>query len=128
MLNKCMLIGRLSKNPEIRYTDKRKAVCNFTIATSETWKDKTTGEKRESTEWHRIVVWDRLAEICGEYLKKGKQIYIEGKIQTRKWDDKDGNARYTTEIVANNMQFLGGNITEGEHKSEVTPDGDDIPF
>ncbi|MFH2046908.1 MAG: single-stranded DNA-binding protein [Pseudomonadota bacterium] len=105
-LNKVMLIGRLGKDPEIRYTNAGVAIANFTIATSEDWKDKASGEKKERTEWHRIVAFGKLGEICGEYLSKGKQIYIEGRLQTRAWDDKDGNKRYTTEIVASDMQFL----------------------
>ena len=106
-INKVILVGRLGKDPEIRYTPSGAAVANFTIATSEEWKDKNTGEKQEKTEWHRIVAWRRLGEICGEYLHKGSQVYIEGKIQTRSWDDRDGNKRYTTEIIAQNMQMLG---------------------
>lgn len=105
-VNKVILIGNLGKDPEIRYTQNGTAVANFSLATTDSWtKD---GEKTERTEWHNIVVWARLAEICNEYLQKGKQIYIEGRIQTRKWEDRDGNTRYTTEIVAQNMQMLGG--------------------
>jgi len=106
-VNKVMLIGNLGRDPEVRYSAGGSAVANVTIATSETWKDKVSGEKQEKTEWHRIVFFGRLAEIVGEYLKKGSQIYIEGRLQTRKWQDKDGNDRYTTEIVANEMQMLG---------------------
>jgi single-strand DNA-binding protein len=105
-INKVILVGRLGKDPEVRYTQDGTAVASFSIATSEEWKDKNTGEKREKTEWHRIVAWRRLGEICGEYLSKGKQVYIEGKLQTRSWE-KDGVTRYTTEIVATDMQFLG---------------------
>jgi single-strand DNA-binding protein len=105
-INKVILIGRLGRDPEIRYTPGGAAVANFTMATSEEWRDKETGEKQERTEWHRIVAWRRLGEICGEYLKKGSQVYIEGRLQTRDWEDRDGNRRYTTEIIAQNMQML----------------------
>lgn len=106
-VNKVILVGNLGKDPEVRYSPNGSAVANVTIATSESWKDKTSGEKQERTEWHRIVFFGRLAEIAGEYLKKGAQIYVEGRLQTRKWQDKDGKDRYTTEIVANEMQMLG---------------------
>ena len=106
-VNKVLLIGRLGRDPEVRYTPDGTAIANFSIATSEEWKDKKTGEKQQRTEWHRIVAFRRLGEICGEYLSKGKQVYIEGRIQTRDWQDKDGNKRYTTEIVASQMQMLG---------------------
>ena len=105
-LNKAMIIGRLGKDPEIRYTTGGLAIANFSIATSEEWKDKESNEKKERTEWHRIVAFGKLGEICGEYLSKGKQVYIEGRIQTRSWDDKEGNRKYTTEIVASDVQFL----------------------
>ena len=105
-INKVILVGNLGKDPEVRYTQDGQAVANFTIATTETWKDKTTGEKREKTEWHRIVAFRRLGEICGQYLAKGKQVYIEGRLQTRSWE-QDGVTKYTTEIVANEMQMLG---------------------
>lgn len=105
-LNKAMIIGRLGKDPEIRYTTGGMAIANFSIATSEEWKDKESNEKKERTEWHRIVAFGKLGEICGEYLSKGKQVYIEGRIQTRSWDDKEGNRKYTTEIVASDVQFL----------------------
>jgi single-strand DNA-binding protein len=106
MVNKAILVGNLGRDPEVRYTPSGTAVANFTIATSERWKDKTTGEMKEQTEWHRIVAWGRLGEICGEYLSRGKQVYIEGRIQTRSWE-KDGVTRYTTEIVAQEMKMLG---------------------
>ncbi len=106
-INKVILVGHLGKDPEVRYSPNGGAVANITIATSESWKDKNTGEKQERTEWHRIVFFGRLAEIAGEYLKKGLQVYIEGRLQTRKWQDKEGKDRYTTEIVANEMQMLG---------------------
>jgi len=105
-VNKVILVGNLGKDPELRYTASGTAVCNFSLATTESYKDRD-GNKQEKTEWHNIVVWRQLAEICGKYLTKGKQIYIEGKLQTRKWEDRDGNSRYTTEIVADQMQMLG---------------------
>ena len=134
-VNKVILVGNLGKDPEIRYTPGGVAVANFTLATSENWTSKE-GKKETKTEWHRIVSFGRLAEICGEYLNKGKQVYIEGKIQTRQWEDKDGNKRYTTEIVANTLQMLG----RAEKAEEAAPAGmpaaeeppatetDDIPF
>jgi single-strand DNA-binding protein len=106
-VNKVILIGRLGKDPETRYMTNGEAVTNATLATSENWKDKS-GEKQEKTEWHNLVFYRRLAEIAGEYLKKGSQIYVEGKIQTRKWQDKEGKDRYTTEIIVNEMTMLGG--------------------
>lgn len=107
-LNKVMLIGNAGKDTEIRYTGSGRSVGNFTIATNESWKDKTSGQLQERTEWHNIVVWDRLAEICRDYVKKGKRVYVEGRIQTRSWDDKDGNKRYTTEIIAQDLILLDG--------------------
>ena len=107
-VNKVILVGNLGKDPEVRYMPNGNAVANITLATSESWKDKQTGEPQERTEWHRVVLFRRLGEIAGEYLKKGSQVYIEGKLQTRKWQDNQGNDRYTTEIVADNMQMLGG--------------------
>ena len=107
-INKVILIGNLGRDPEVRYTPSGAAVCNVTLATSRNWKDKTSGEKVEETEWHRVVFYDRLAEIAGEYLKKGRSVYVEGRLKTRKWQDKDGVEKYTTEIVADNMQMLGG--------------------
>lgn len=106
-VNKVILVGNLGRDPEVRYSPNGSAVANVTLATSESWKDKNSGEKQEKTEWHRIVFFGRLAEIAGEYLKKGAQIYVEGRLQTRKWQDKEGHERYTTEIVANEMQMLG---------------------
>ena len=111
-VNTVILVGNLGRDPEIRYTTSGSAVANITIATSESWKDKQTGEQNEKTEWHRVVAFNRTAEVIGEYLKKGSQVYIEGKLQTRKWQDKDGSDRYTTEIVCNEMQMLGGRNTE----------------
>ena len=106
-VNKVILVGRLGRDPELRYTPDGTAVANFSVATSDEWKDRNTGEKRERTEWHRIVAWRRLAEICGEYLSKGREVYIEGSLQTREWTDKEGQKRYTTEILARDMQMLG---------------------
>lgn len=111
-VNKVMLIGNLGRDPEIRYTTSGQAVANFTLATTEKYTNKA-GERQEDTEWHRIVAWGRLAEICGEYLSKGRMVYIEGSIKTRSWEDKEGNTKYTTEIVARNMQMLGGQGGQG---------------
>lgn len=106
-INKVILVGHLGKDPEVRYAPNGGAVTNITLATSESWKDKATGEKQERTEWHRVVFFGKVAEIAGEYLKKGAQVYIEGRLQTRKWQDKEGKDRYTTEVVASDMQMLG---------------------
>lgn len=116
-LNKVMLIGNLGADPEVRFTGGGQAVANFRIATGESWTDKE-GVKQDKTEWHRIVVWGKLGELCGEYLKKGKQAYIEGKLQTREWTDDEGKKHYATEIVAHVVQFLGG---PGENKEASTP-------
>ena len=138
-VNKVILIGRLGADPEVRYTPSGTPAANFRIATSEVWNDKQ-GQRQEKTEWHRIVAWRRLGEICGEYLSKGKQVYIEGRLQTRDWEDKDGNKRYTTEIIANQMQMLGpkgssdgGGAYDGSPVSDAgsypgPPPEDDIPF
>jgi single-strand DNA-binding protein len=143
-INKVILVGRLGADPEIRYTQSGAAVATLSIATSEKWKDKE-GQSQEKTEWHRVVLWNKLAELAGQYLSKGRQVYIEGKIQTRKWDDKDGQTRYTTEVVGNQMQFLGGqNDSAGSNYDAGMPDDiapapamgasgpsgteDDIPF
>src|SRR5712671_6766718 len=107
-VNKVILVGNLGKDPETRYMPSGSAVTNLTLATSESWKDKQTGDPQERTEWHKIAMFGRLAEIAAEYLRKGSQVYIEGKLRTRKWQDKEGKDRYTTEIVADNMQMLGG--------------------
>lgn len=117
-VNKVILVGNLGRDPEVRYSPNGQAVANVTIATSESWKDKNTGEKQERTEWHRIVFWGKLAEIAGEYLKKGSQIYVEGRLQTRKWTDKEGHEKYTTEVVANEMQMLGSRQGGGAPPSE----------
>jgi single-strand DNA-binding protein len=105
-VNKVILIGNLGKDPEVRYSPNGGAIANISLATTESWKDKNTGEQVDKTEWHRVVFFRRLAEIAGEYLKKGSKVYIEGKLQTRKWQDQNGQDRYTTEIVANEMQML----------------------
>ena len=115
-VNKVILIGNLGRDPEVRYAPSGSAICNVAIATSRSWKDKTSGERQEETEWHRVVFYDRLAEIAGEYLKKGKSVYIEGRLKTRKWTDKDGAEKYTTEIVADNMQMLGGREDGGQQQ------------
>lgn len=107
-INKVILIGNLGQDPEVRYLPQGGAVANLTVATSESWTDKATNEKKEQTEWHRVVIYQRLAEIAGEYLRKGSKVYLEGKLKTRKWTDKDGVERYTTEIVANELQMLDG--------------------
>jgi single-strand DNA-binding protein len=107
-VNKVILVGNLGRDPEVRYMPSGNAVANVTLATTESWKDKQTGEKQERTEWHNVVFYSRLAEIAGEYLKKGSQVYVEGSLRTRKWQDKSGNDRYTTEIIASEMQMLGG--------------------
>lgn len=114
-VNKVILVGNLGRDPEVRYSPDGAAICNVSIATTSQWKDKASGEKREETEWHRVVMRGRLAEIAGEYLKKGRSVYIEGRLKTRKWQDKDTGAdRYSTEIVADQMQMLGGREGGGE--------------
>jgi len=140
MINKVILIGNLGADPEIRYTQGGTPVCNFRIATTERWKGQD-GQQQEQTEWHSIVAWRRLAEICSEYLSKGSKVYIEGKLQTRKWQDQNGNDRYTTEIVARDMQMLSprgtsaGNESYGANSGyqDLPPEppqgtGDDVPF
>ena len=112
-VNKVILVGNIGKDPETRYTAGGAAITNITLATSESWKDKQTGEKQERTEWHRVVFFNRLAEIAGEYLRKGSQVYVEGALRTRKWQDQSGQDRYTTEIVASDMQMLGSRGGEG---------------
>jgi single-strand DNA-binding protein len=108
-VNKAIIVGNLGRDPEMRYTQNNTPVTTFTVATTDIWNDRN-GEKQESTEWHRVVAWGRLAEICGQYLAKGRQVYIEGRLQTRDWEDKDGQKRYTTEIVAQTMQMLGSRV------------------
>jgi single-strand DNA-binding protein len=118
MVNKVILLGRLGRDPELRYTQGGQAVANFTIATNESWTNRD-GERQERTEWHRIVAWGKQAEFCGNFLSKGRQVYIEGRIQTREWEDKEGEKRRTTEIIAQTIQGLGG---RGEGSSEAGPD------
>ncbi len=128
-VNKVILIGNLGRDPEVRYAPSGSAIANVTLATTRSWKDKTSGEKVDETEWHRVVFYDRLAEIAGEYLKKGKQVYIEGRLKTRKWTDKDGVDKYTTEIIASEMTMLGsregmgggGGGDEGGYSSRERP-------
>lgn len=143
-LNKAMLIGNLGRDAELRYTQGGSAVATLNLATSETWNDKDSGEKKEKTEWHRIVLWGKQAESLQEYLTKGKQILVEGSLQTRKWQDKDGNDRYTTEIKAHRVTLLGGGgkgrggedqrrpdadeADAGSQAAQGTPDDSDIPF
>lgn len=107
-VNKVILVGNLGRDPEVRYSTEGSAVCNISIATTSNWKDKSSGERREETEWHRVVMYNRLAEIAGEYLRKGRPVYIEGRLRTRKWQNKEGQDQYTTEIIADQMQMLGG--------------------
>ncbi len=141
-VNKVILVGNLGQKPEIRYTQTNTAVATLSIATSESWKDKDSGEQREKTEWHRVVFFGKLAEISEQYLDKGSQLYVEGKLQTRKWQDKDGNDKYTTEILGNEMNMLGGrqssadsgefdqsqpaSQTSQSHDSQISEE--DIPF
>jgi single-strand DNA-binding protein len=122
-INKVILIGNLGKDPETRYSADGAAITNITLATTDSWKDKATGEKKEQTEWHRVVFFNRLAEIAGEYLRKGRPVYIEGRLRTRKWTDKEGQDRYTTEIVADVMQMLGSR--EGAGGGMGASDSDD---
>ncbi len=112
-INKVILIGNLGQDPEVRSTTSDQTVASFSVATSDSWRDKASGERIERTEWHRISAWGRLAEICRDYLRKGSRVYIEGRLQTRKWQDKDGNERYTTEVVASDMQMLDGRSEGG---------------
>jgi single-strand DNA-binding protein len=115
-VNKVILVGHLGRDPEVRYTQDGRPICNFTMATTEQWRDKNSGERRDKTEWHRVVVFGKLAEICGEYLSKGRQVYIEGKLQTRKWQGQDGQDRWTTEVVVDingTMQMLGSRGDSG---------------
>ncbi|WP_336973687.1 single-stranded DNA-binding protein [Alcaligenes sp. PF14] len=107
-VNKVILVGNLGRDPEVRYSAEGSAICNISIATTSQWKDRTSGERREETEWHRVVFYNRLAEIAGEYLRKGRPVYVEGRLRTRKWTGQDGQERFTTEIIAEQMQMLGG--------------------
>ncbi len=115
-LNKVMLLGRLGQDPELKYTPSGSAVCNFSLATTESWSDKS-GQKQERTEWHRVVIWGKLGELCNQYLSKGRQAFVEGTLQTRSWEGKDGQKRYTTEINAKNVQFIGGQAQAGKGDS-----------
>ena len=135
-VNKAIVIGNLGRDPELRYTAQGTAVANFTVATNESWTNKK-GEREERTEWHRIVAWGRTAELCAQYLSKGRSVYVEGRIQTREYEDREGQKRRTTEIVANTVQFLGGRGQGGQGREPGPPDdgppppeggGDDIPF
>ncbi|MBK5936651.1 single-stranded DNA-binding protein [Halorhodospira halophila] len=130
-VNKVILIGNLGRDPEVRYTASGSAVANLALATSDTWRDRQTGQQQERTEWHRVVMFNRLGEIAGEYLRKGSKVYIEGRLQTRKWQDQNGQDRYTTEIVANEMQMLdsrsgggGAPMGGGEQRPAQAPAGD----
>ena len=135
-VNKVIIVGHLGKDPETRYLPNGDAVCNLTVATSESWKDKQTGEKKEITEWHRMVAFRKLAEICSQYLKKGALVYLEGKLKTRKWQDKDNQDRYTTEIEVTEMQMLGGkseSVPAQKPANSAKPESfddmpDDLPF
>jgi single-strand DNA-binding protein len=138
-VNKVILIGHLGADPEVRYTQSGTAVANMRLATSDSYNDKSTGERVEKTEWHRIVAWSKLAEIVGQYMTKGRQLYVEGQLQTRQWEDKEGNTRYTTEIRANEIVMLGGRGSGGGSQdssgdTEYAPVGghsgedDDLPF
>ena len=120
-VNKVILVGNLGADPDVRYTQNSTPIANLSIATSESWKDKATGEPREQTEWHRCVAYRRLAEIAGEYLKKGSKVYVEGRLQTRKWTGQDNVERYTTEVVINEMQMLDGNGGSQANNSQPTP-------
>ena len=122
-LNKVQIIGNLGRDPEVRYTPNGNAVCNVSVATTRQWKNKDSGERQEETEWHRVVFYDRLAEIAGEYLKKGRSVYVEGRLKTRKWQDKEGKDQYTTEVIATEMQMLGSR--EGMGGGEERGGGDD---
>ena len=113
-INKVIIIGHLGQDPEVRYTPSGAAVCNLRIATTRNWKDKQSGDRKEETEWHSVVLYDRQAEVAGEYLKKGRPVYIEGRLKTRKWQDKEGQDRYTTEIISESMQLLGGKDSDNE--------------
>jgi single-strand DNA-binding protein len=137
-VNKVILVGNLGKDPEVRHLESGAVVANFPLATSETYKDRKTGEKITQTEWHNVVIWRGLAEVAEKYLKKGSSVYVEGKLRTRSWDDKDGNKRYTTEIVADNMTMLGGRSSDGSDSGSSSPassgssfdedSSDDLPF
>ncbi|PRY98568.1 single-strand binding protein [Jezberella montanilacus] len=122
-VNKVILVGNLGRDPEVRYSPDGGAICNVSIATTSSWKDKTSGDRREETEWHRVVFYNRLAEIAGEYLRKGRPVYVEGRLKTRKWQNKEGVDQYTTEVVADQMQMLGGRDSGGDSMGGGAPDG-----
>lgn len=129
-VNKVILVGNLGQNPDVRYTADKRAVAGFSLATSEFWKDKQTGEQKDKTEWHRVVMFGKLAEIAGEYLRKGSQVYIEGQLRTRKWQDSNGLERWTTEVVVGmngSMQMLGGNPTSAPQGRAPTHSGQSSP-
>ena len=138
-LNRVMILGNLGRDPELRHTPSGRAVCTLNVATSESWTDQQSGERQERTEWHRVVVWGRSAENCAQYLKKGRQVFVKGKLQTRKWQDKEGQDRWSTEVHADRVQFIGsagagvgGGATPLDGEAEIGPppasDNDDIPF
>lgn len=132
-VNKVILVGVLGRDPEVKYTSGGGAITNISLATTDKWKDKTTGEQKEATEWHRVVLFNRLAEVASQYLKKGRPVYIEGKLRTRKWTDKDGNEKYTTEVLADQMQLLGSReVSSDAHMqsgtSNAADNDDDISF
>ena len=141
-VNKVILLGRLGQDPELKYTPSGAAVCNFSLATTESWTDKNSGQKQERTEWHRVVVWGKLAELCNQYLSKGRQAFVEGRLQTRSWDDQNGQKKYITEINATTVQFIGGQTTQSSSPSASSNEqasdynvetdanfaSDDIPF
>lgn len=132
-VNKVILVGVLGRDPEVKYTSGGGAITNISLATTDKWKDKTTGEQKEATEWHRVVLFNRLAEVASQYLKKGRPVYIEGKLRTRKWTDKDGNEKYTTEVLADQMQLLGSREVSSDARmhpgtSNAADNDDDIPL
>ncbi|MGH1469077.1 MAG: single-stranded DNA-binding protein [Bdellovibrionales bacterium] len=126
-VNKVIILGRLGSDPETKNISSGNTVCTFSLATSEAWKDRE-GQKQERTEWHRVVVWGKLAEICGKYLAKGRQAFVEGRLQTRSWEDQQGNKKYTTEIVASNVQFIGGSAQASNSTGFDKPSSNDNPF
>ncbi|RPI47990.1 MAG: single-stranded DNA-binding protein [Betaproteobacteria bacterium] len=126
-VNKVILIGNLGRDPETRYMPNGEAVTNITLATTESWKDRSTGDRQEKTEWHRVTFYRRLAEIAGEYLKKGSQVYVEGRLETRKWTDKEGKDRYTTEIIATEMKMLGSRAGAGAPSYDASDEGASRP-
>jgi len=126
-INKVIIVGNLGNDPEVRYSQSGSAMCSISVATSESWKDKTTGEQKERTEWHRVKFFGKLAEIAGEYLKKGSQVYVEGRLRTDKYTDKNGVERYTTDVFADDMQMLGGKPSEGSSRPSSAPPSNNAP-